>query len=283
MACATVEEEGFIVRQQSLSAKIILEQLRVLGMNKTAFARRLGVSQDYVYRVLNGRIAFPHARETIERMAEICQLDPFTFAEYRELDEALSTSARLVWQRLRERGMTREDLFQAMGGRISRPYFNSILRGDQPFPSNRAYIQMFALALDLPPTAFKEFGHKHTPRWTQEELVEQEERSFSLFFDKMMADYGYARYPIGLTVLNDANVLQFFPEKQQLDAGVQLILERMGELGMGFKELNKVAGIPTDDLRRLFTDAEAVAGMRPEVETIQSVLHVAQQLERSEH
>lgn len=251
-------------------------------MNKTEFARRLGVSQDYVYRILNGRIAFPHARETIERVAEICQLDPFAFAEYRALDEALSTSARLVWQRMRERSMTREDLFQAMGGRISRPYFNSILRGDQPFPSNRAYIQMFALALDLPPTAFKEFGHKHTPRWTQDELFEQEERTFNLFFDKMMADYGYARYPIGFEILDGVKVLGFFPSQQRQDAAVRLILQRMGELGMGFKELAKVAGIPLSDLRRLFTEADAASSLRHEISLIQGVLHVEHQLEGSE-
>src|SRR5438093_12320830 len=115
----------------SHSVRVILEQLDELDISKTEFARRLGVSPDYVYRILKGRVPFPHVRETIERMAEIVEVDPHVFAEYREMEQALSTSTRLVWQRMKELEMNREDLFQALGGRISRPYFNSILRGDQ--------------------------------------------------------------------------------------------------------------------------------------------------------
>ena len=52
----------------SPSVQIILEQLDELRVSKTEFARLLGVSPDYVYRILKGRVPFPHVRETMERL-----------------------------------------------------------------------------------------------------------------------------------------------------------------------------------------------------------------------
>lgn len=264
-------------RQLSPSVQIILEQLQRLGLNKADFARQLGVSQDYVYRILNGRIPFPHARETIERMAEVVQLAPHAFSEYRELDGALSTSARLIWQRMRELGISREDLYQAMSGRISRPYYNSILRGDQPFPTNRAFIQMFALALELPPTAFAEFGPKQAPRWSDRDLAEMEERTFQFFFDKMMADRGYARQPMPFRLLDPARALAFFLPESQLPEGLVEVLCRMGELGMGYRELERISGLPPERLRALFTVAGPPAGARCDIEAIRDALRIEQE------
>lgn len=269
-----MDDNGTKRRHHSPSIPIILEQLKRLGLTKADLAKRLGVSQDYIYRILNGRIAFPHARETLEGMAQVCELDPYVFGEYRAVDEALSGSARLVWQRLRERGMSREVLYQAMEGRISRPYFYSILRGDQPFPTNRAYIQMFALALGLPPTVFPEFGHQVAPRWSTADLREREEGIFQLFFDKMMADYGYARHPIVLTVLSEAHVLAFFLPKQDLSTRLHAVLARMGELDMGFRELAKVSGVPADALRGMFTMADDPPDTDMHMSALERALHL---------
>jgi hypothetical protein len=208
-------------------------------------------------------------------MAAIVQVDPYIFAEYRELDSALSISSRLVWQRLRELGKTREDLFQALGGRISRPYFNSILRGDQPFPTNRAYIQMFALALDLPPTAFVEFGPQQAPRWEAKELLETEERTYQMFFDAMMAAYGYAKHPVSLTILEPAKVLAFFQPKAVYAGDLDAILGRMGELGMGFRELEKVSGVPSPQLRALLSAASRTKKHQADIRQIRTALHMA--------
>jgi transcriptional regulator with XRE-family HTH domain len=238
------------------SVQVIIEQLDELKISKTDFARMLGVSPDYVYRILKGRVPFPHVRETMERMAEICGLDPHVFAEYREMEQVLSTSTRLVWQRMKERRMNRDDLFNAMGGRISRPYFYSILRGDQPFPSNRAYIQLFALALDLPPTVFKEYGRGQAPRWEAEQIRELEEQFYSLIFDKMLADRGFSRHPIDLEVI-DAKVMDLFPPKEAYGPELTDVLRRMGELGMGLKELSKVSGVDAETLRKLFHSPKA--------------------------
>lgn len=232
------------------SVQVIAEQLEEQKISKTDFARLLGVSPDYVYRILKGRVPFPHVRETMERMAEICGLDPHVFAEYREMEQVLSSSTRLVWQRMKERKMSREELFHAMGGRISRPYFNSILRGDQPFPSNRAYIQLFALALDLPPTVFKEYGRGQAPRWEPEQILELEEQFYNLLFDKMLADRGYARHPIRLSIV-DERVMDLFPAPRAYGVELTAVLQRMGEIGMGLKELSKVSGVAPDTLRRV--------------------------------
>lgn len=261
-------------RVVSPSVQIILEQLQQLKLTKAEFAHRLGVSQDYVYRILNGRIAFPYARETIERIAEVCEVDPYIFQEYRELDSQLSISARLVWQRMREQGLSREDLYQAMGARISRPYFNSILRGDQPFPTNRAYIQMFALALELPPTAFVEFGPRQAPRWNEKDLHEMEERSFQLFFDKMMADRGYSKHPLTFEILDEKKVLAFFVAEKEIPAEMKGVLTRMGELGMGFRELEKVSGVSAPRLREMFTVPGAMRAARDEVGQIRQSLRL---------
>ncbi|HEY9722799.1 MAG TPA: helix-turn-helix transcriptional regulator [Oscillatoriaceae cyanobacterium] len=257
----------------STSVQTILERLDELGISKTEFARQLGVSPDYVYRILKGRVPFPHVRETMERMAEICQLDPHVFAEYREMEQVLPASTRLVWQRMKEVNMTREDLFQAMGGRISRPYFNSILRGDQPFPSNRAYVQLFALALDLPPTVFREYGLAQAPRWNDEQVAELEEEFYNLLFDKMLSDYGYSKHPIKLTVLADATA-NLFPPKEKLEPETVAVLKRMGTLGMGLPELEKVSGVSRDQLQLLFTGKKKASSFGKELAEIRRCLRI---------
>jgi transcriptional regulator with XRE-family HTH domain len=268
-------EKSIKERHLAPSVQVVLEQLKRLRMTKAELAQQMGVSQDYIYRILNGRIAFPYARETIERMATIVQVDPYIFAEYRELDSALSISSRLVWQRLRELGKTREELFQALGGRISRPYFNSILRGDQPFPTNRAYIQMFALALELPPTAFVEFGPQQTPRWEAKELLETEERTYQMFFDVMMAQYGYTKHPMPLEVLELPKVLAFFQPKAAYAGDLDAILARMGELRMGFRELEKLSGVPPQQLRALFAAEARTKKHQADIRQIRAALRMA--------
>lgn len=264
--------KGNVRKRGSASVQLVLEQLEELGVTKTELARRLGVSQDYVYRILNGRSPFPRARELLERLAEITGLDPYAFGEYRNHDEALPASTRLVWERMRERGMAREDLFQALEGRISRPYFNSILRGDQPFPTNRAFIQLFALALGLPPTAFKEFGPKAAPRWSAEQIDEQEERTLGLFFDKMMADYGFARHPIPMALLDAGRVRAFFATREELGVDLGEVLTRMGELGMGFRELQRVSGLDRARLLDLFVPGGRTKQHHDDVASIRRAL-----------
>ena len=257
----------------SASVQAIADQLAELDVSKTEFARLLGVSPDYVYRILKGRVPFPRVRETMERMAEILKLDPHVFAEYRELEQALSPSTRLVWQRMKELALSRDDLFNAMGSRISRPYFNSILRGDQPFPSNRAYIQLFALALDLPPSVFKEYGRSAQARWSDDEVRAIEEQFYNLLFDKMLADQGFAKAPIKLDILEPVATGVFPPRDRRAPELVE-ILRRMGELGMGVPELEKVSGVPAARLRALLASERVPAEGGTEVSAIRQALRI---------
>lgn len=256
----------------SPSVHLILERLDALKLSKTEFARLLGVSPDYVYRILKGRVPFPYVRETIERMAEICRIEPAAFTEYREMEQMLSASTRLVWQKMKDRKMSREDLFQALGGRMSRPYFNSILRGDQPFPSNRAFIQLFALALGVEPTEFKEYTRPVGDRWKADDIRDLEVRLFNVLFDKMLADRGFAKHDIAFEVF-EAQVLRLFPDRYGDE--LEEVLGRMGELEMGLLELEKVSSIPGDTLRQIFLAKRPASQFTAEIDEIRRSLRLA--------
>jgi transcriptional regulator with XRE-family HTH domain len=187
------------------------------------------------------------------------------------MEQMLSASTRLVWQRMKDRRMSREDLFQALGGRMSRPYFNSILRGDQPFPSNRAFIQLFALALDLDPSEFKEYNRPQGDRWKSEEIRDLEVRLFNMLFDKMLAERGFAGHDIGFSIF-DAQVLRLFPDKYPGE--LEEVLQRMGELEMGLQELEKVSSIPGESLRQLFLAKKPVSAFTTEIGEIRRSLRL---------
>lgn len=256
----------------SSSVHLILERLDKLKLSKTEFARLLGVSPDYVYRILKGRVPFPYVRETIERMAEICDVEPAAFPEYREMEQMLSASTRLVWQKMKDGKMSREDLFQALGGRMSRPYYNSILRGDQPFPSNRAFIQLFALALAVEPTEFKEYSRPLGERWKADEIRELEVRLFNMLFDQMLSERGFAKHDIRFEIF-EAQVLRLFPDRY--GAEIEEVLGRMGELEMGLQELEKVSSIPGETLRQIFLAKRPLSDFATEVEEIRRSLRLS--------
>ena len=53
--------------------------------------------------------------------------------------------------------------------------------------------------------AFGEFGAQPSPRWEAKALREMEDRTWALFFDTMMAAYGYTPHPLPLEVLDEAH------------------------------------------------------------------------------
>ena len=134
---------------------------------------------------------------------------------------------------------------------------------------------MFALALELPPAAFGEFGAQPSPRWEAKALREMEDRTWALFFDTMMAAYGYTPHPLPLEVLDEARVLAFFVAKAAFPADLDRILHRMGELSMGFRELEKVSGVEAARLRALFTDPAALEQGAPALLQTKRALHMA--------
>ena len=247
----------------SPSVGIILKRLDELGLRKVEFARRLGVSPEYIYRILNGKVSFPGIRETLEKMAEILDIEPTKFPEYVRFQEGLSPSALKVWDRMRELKLTREDLFRKIEGRISRPYFYGILRGDHPFPTNRAFIQLFSTALGMQPADFPEYTVAREQRWRAEEMHDLELRFLNLLFDKMLSDAGYSDNPIQFNLINP-EMMRMFPAIETFEPDMHEIFRRMGLWGLGIPELAKLSGIKESVLRLLFF-GQVTPGSLPEV------------------
>lgn len=257
----------------SPSVDIILKRLDDLGLRKVEFARRLGVSPEYIYRILNGKVAFPGIRETLEKMAEILDIDPTLFPEYVRFQEGLSPSAKLVWDRMRELKLTREDLYRKIEGRISRPYFYGILRGDHPFPTNRAFIQLFATALGIEPGHFPEYNVAREARWRQDEMRDLEQRFLNLLFDKMLSDRGYSDNPIEFNLINPA-MMDLFPKDKDYSPEIKELFKRMGHWGLGIPELAKLSAVPERTLRLLFFGQVAPKSVPDEMARIRAALQL---------
>jgi len=257
----------------SPSVGIILKRLHELDMRKVEFARRLGVSPEYIYRILNGKVSFPGIRETLEKMAEILDIDPTNFPEYVRFQEGLSPSAQKVWDRMRELRLTREDLFRKIEGRISRPYFYGILRGDHPFPTNRAFIQLFSTALGMQPADFPEYSVAREHRWRLEEMHDLELRFLNLLFDKMLSDAGYSDNPISFNLINP-EMMKLFPSIGAYPPEIREIFKRMGHWGLGIPELAKLSGVRESTLRLLFFGQITVSSVPKEIERIRAALQL---------
>lgn len=257
----------------SPSVEIILKRLEELGLRKVEFARRLGVSPEYIYRILNGKVAFPGIRETLEKMAEILDLDPHLFPEYVRFQEGLSPSARLVWDRMRELRLTREDLYKKIEGRISRPYFYGILRGDHPFPTNRAFIQLFSTALGMQPADFPEYSVVREHRWRADEMRDLELKFLNLLFDKMLSDRGFSDNPIQFNLIHPS-MMNLFPRLEDYDPELIVIFKRMGHWGLGIHELAKLSGIPERTLRLLFFGQITPSSVATEMDRLRIALQL---------
>jgi hypothetical protein len=75
-------------------------------------------------------------------------------------------------------------------------------------------------------------------------------------------------------VLDTGKVLDFFLPDAQLPAGLTEVLRRMGELGMGFRELEMVSGVSPPRLRALFSARVAPAKAASDVAVIKQALHL---------
>lgn len=257
----------------SPSVETILRRLDELGLRKVEFARRLGVSPEYIYRILNGKVAFPGIRETLEKMAEILDIDPTRFPEYVRFQEGLSPSAQKVWDRMRELRLTREDLYRKIEGRISRPYFYGILRGDHPFPTNRAFIQLFATALGMQPSDFPEYSVAREQRWRTEEMRDLELRFLNLLFDKMLSDRGYSDNPIQFNLINPS-MMDLFSKDEDYSPELKTVFKRMGHWGLGIPELAKLSAVPERKLRLLFFGQITPSSVPAEMDRIYSALQL---------
>jgi hypothetical protein len=230
----------------SPSAQLITERCSQLKINKTELAREMGVSTDYIYRILRGRVPVPNVRETLERFAGILQIPVESFEEYRLQEQAIGPSVKLIWKRIKELNITREELFEKLEGRISRPYFNSIMRGDQPFPSNRAFIQLFASAVKLLPSTFSEYGPVEQV-YPDVELKQTQENIYEWLFLNYLKQKGYRATAPELELFEPLIPTLFNPSPEW-----HPILKQMGELGMTITDLSKVSGLQPEVFKQQF-------------------------------
>ncbi|HEY9766735.1 MAG TPA: helix-turn-helix transcriptional regulator, partial [Chroococcales cyanobacterium] len=142
-----VRSEAKVSRPRSPSVELLKSSLDDAGVNRKTFVKETGLSYEYVSRIFNSKVKFPTVRETLERFAEVAQIDPMRFAEYQSLVDALPESTRQIWTRMQEKGISRQDFANRV--EISRTYLYEILRGDVPFPRNPEVIEKIATAIEL--------------------------------------------------------------------------------------------------------------------------------------
>ncbi|MGE5708445.1 MAG: helix-turn-helix domain-containing protein, partial [Bacteroidota bacterium] len=135
--------------------ELLKRSLETAGVNRKTFVKETGLSYEYVSRIFNSKVKFPTVRETLERFAEVAQIDPMRFAEYQQLVNALPESTRKVWTRMQEQGLSRQEFANRV--EISRTYLYEILRGDVPFPRNPEVIEKVSAALEIAPETFAEY------------------------------------------------------------------------------------------------------------------------------
>ncbi|MNX95837.1 hypothetical protein D3C86_1281320 [compost metagenome] len=174
---------------------------------------------------------------------------------------------------MRELRLTREDLYRKIEGRISRPYFYGILRGDHPFPTNRAFIQLFSTALGMQPSDFPEYSVAREHRWRTEEMRDLELRFLNLLFDKMLSDRGYSDNPIQFNLINPS-MMDLFPKDEDYAPELKTIFKRMGHWGLGIPELAKLSAVPERKLRLLFFGQITPSSVPAEMERIFSALQL---------
>lgn len=230
------------IRGMSPSVEIILDALEAKGLRKVDLARRLGVSPEYIYRILNGKVSFPGIPETLERLATILGLDPMALPEYAGYFEGMDPAVRFLWQRMRELGHTRETLYEAMKDSISRPYFYGILRGEHPITSNPRFAAPFARVLRLTP---EEVTEHFNPQGTPEDAESEQQIDLSfhlLLIDHLIAARGYGP-PRKHTLISSDYLTTMFLHEEDTDERVLAMMKRMGHWGLSAQALARQAKV----------------------------------------
>lgn len=242
----TLRGETKITRPRSPSIDLLKRSLDGAGINRKTFVKETGLSYEYVSRIFNSKVKFPTVRETLERFAEVANIDPMRFSEYQQLIDALPESTRKLWNRMQELGISRQDFANKVA--ISRTYMYEILRGDVPFPRNPEVIEKIASALDTPPEAFEEYLAP-VQDWAERNPVAIERIFFDLLVGKMLLVRGYAKDGPASQISDE--LLGVFPAKDAYDTQMQKIFSAMGKKSIQPTELAKEAEISYSELKAL--------------------------------
>lgn len=230
--------------------ELLKRSLETAGVNRKTFVKETGLSYEYVSRIFNSKVKFPTVRETLERFAEVAQIDPMRFVEYQQLVSALPDSTRKVWTRMQEQGLSRQEFANRV--EISRTYLYEILRGDVPFPRNPEVIEKISAALDIAPETFSEYLAP-VEDWAERNPLAIEQVFFSLLVNKFLVARGYWKEDLktSASLLSD-DFLACFPAEESFDPTMRKVFAAMGKKGFSLAQLSLESKVSEKELRPLF-------------------------------
>ncbi len=217
-------------------------------MSRKQFVQATGLSYEYVSRIFNSKVKFPTVRETLERFADVAQIDPMMFPEYQQLVAVLPESTRKLWDRMQELGYNRQEFATKVD--ISRTYMYEILRGDVPFPRNPEVIEKIAFALEVPPEVFGEYLAPVVD-WAERNPQAIEHVFLNMLVSKMMVERGYLKSDDTTASQLSDDLLKAFPEDDRFDPMVKKILQAMGKRRLDVRRMAAEADVDERDLRLL--------------------------------
>lgn len=242
-----IRRESPTSRPKSPSIEILKKSLEKAGVTRRAFVNQTGLSYEYVSRIFNSKVKFPAVRETLEKFAEVAEIDPMVFIEYQQLVSVLPESTRKLWTQLQKLGLSRQDFSAKVS--ISRTYMYEILRGDVPFPRNPEVIEKIAAAADLAPEAFEEYLAP-VQDWAERNPSAIEQVFMNLLVTKMLLARGFAEHESPAATISD-EMLKIFPPADRYEPLVIEIFKAMGAKQLGVRQLATLAEVAEADVRLL--------------------------------
>lgn len=242
-----IRRDSATSRPRSPSIDILKKSLEKAGVNRRTFVQETGLSYEYVSRIFNAKVKFPAVRETLEKFAEVAQIDAMEFVEYQQLVSVLPESTRRLWAQLQKLGLSRQDFSNKVA--ISRTYMYEILRGDVPFPRNPEVIEKIAQAAEMVPESFDEYLAP-VQDWAERNPSAIEQVFMNLLVSKMLVARGYANYDSPAKNISD-EMLKIFPPDDRFEPFVKELMKAMGKKQMGVRQVAETAEVPDQDVRLL--------------------------------
>lgn len=235
---------------KSPSVTILKQKIKELKMNNTSFSKAVGMSREYISKVLNYKQPFPKKRETLEKLAKVCGIDPHEFSEYSILEKNLSESTLKLWKQMSKLGISRKELAEKLKGQIDKTHLYGILNGELRFPQHIVLIERLAKSVNLNPTVFKEYKTALLKKKDNKADNKIVTTFINMLFDKMMISKGYCDSERPLPRIPEF-MMDLFLDDKEYDPKVKELFKLMGEKRMNITTLSKKAKVSEDDLRLL--------------------------------
>lgn len=242
-----VRRESSPSRPRSPSIDILKKSLEVAAVSRRTFVNETGLSYEYVSRIFNSKVKFPAVRETLEKFAEVANIDPMTFVEYQQLVSVLPESTRKLWTQLQKLSLSRQEFSGRVS--ISRTYMYEILRGDVPFPRNPEVIEKIAQAAEMPPETFAEYLAP-VQDWAERNPGAIEQVFMNLLVTKMLITRGYATYESPAKEISD-EMVKIFPPDERFEPWMRELFKVMGKKQLGVRQVAEASDVTDRDVRLL--------------------------------